>query len=92
MSYPNRWQAAVTFEFWDTMKVYHRIDYGLLDWLSDIGGLFNILNLSFFILIKNYLEKGTSYFVASELISKQIIEVQDSEQDDNASFEDQQAV
>ena len=74
MSYPNRWQTAVTFEFWDTMKVYHRIDYGLLDWLSDIGGLYNILALIFFMFLGRYLSNGTSLFVASELISEEKID------------------
>ena len=51
------------------MKVYHRIDYGLLDWLSDIGGLYNILTLIVFIFLGKYLSNGTSLFVAYEIIS-----------------------
>ena len=69
LPYDTNWQAAVTFEFWDTLKVYHRIDYGLLDWLSDIGGLYNILSLVFLIALGRYLADGPSFFVASDMIS-----------------------
>ena len=70
MSYPTTWQTAVTFEFWDTMNLYHRTDYGFFDWLSDIGGLYNILSLIFFILLSLYISNGPSLFVATEMISK----------------------
>ena len=69
LPYDSKWQAAVTFEFWDTLKVYHRIDYGLLDWLSDIGGLYNILSLVFLIVLSWYIGDGPSFFVASDMIS-----------------------
>ena len=69
LPYSNNWQTAITFEFWDTLKVYHRIDYGLLDWLSDIGGLYNILSLVFLIALGRYIGDGPAFFVASDMIS-----------------------
>ena len=55
MPYKNRWQTAVTFEFWDTKTIFIRVDYGFLDWLSDIGGLYNILMLIAFMFIERYI-------------------------------------
>ena len=60
----------MTFEFWDTLNIYNRTDYGLLDWLSDIGGLYHILTRICFVFLGYYVRKGTSLFVATELISR----------------------
>ena len=71
------------------MKIYYRTDYGFLDWLSDIGGLYNIISLIFLIFLSQYVGNGSSLFVATELISKVFIEsFSNSDNDGESSYED----
>jgi len=46
------------------------VDYGLLDWLSDLGGLYNILKLLAFLLLSSFISNGPSLFVATDLIAR----------------------
>ena len=63
-------QTAVTFELWSTKKTYTRVDYGFLDWLADIGGLYSVLHVFTLVLISNFISNGPSLFVATDLIAK----------------------
>ena len=69
MPYANNYQASVTYEIWDSQKYYKRVDYGVLDWLSDVGGLYNSLAL-LVVLAHGWMVEGSSdLFVASELVA-----------------------
>ena len=64
MPYQNKFQMAVTFEFWDTKQLFIRTDYGVLDFLSDIGGLYGTLTMIAIAFIGRCVQNGPSLFVA----------------------------
>lgn len=68
LPYNNKFQNSVTFEISENMIVMSRIDYGIFDWLADIGGLFKILQIGIFILISKLIEDGPHLFITSTLI------------------------
>lgn len=47
-----------------------RIDYGILDLLSDIGGLYKVLQLSIYFLLMKLIEHGPSLFIMTTLIAR----------------------
>ena len=70
LPYENTFQNSVTFEIGEALKVITRLDYGILDWLSDIGGLYKILQIGAFILISNLIEDGPTLYLTTTMISR----------------------
>ena len=60
----------MTFEIGEALTVITRLDYGILDWLSDIGGLYKILQIGAFILISNLIEDGPTLYLTTTMISR----------------------
>ena len=63
-------QTAVTFEIWDTKTVLTRIDYGILDLLADIGGLYKVVQTSIYLLLMKLIEDGPSLFIMTSLLAR----------------------
>ena len=57
-------------EIGESLKVFTRLDYGILDWLSDIGGLYKILQIGAFLLISNLIEDGPTLYLTTTMISR----------------------
>ena len=59
----------MTFEISDTKKVYTRIDYGFLDLLADIGGLYKVLQIGIYLLMMKLIEDGPTLFILTNLLA-----------------------
>lgn len=70
LPYNNTFQNAVTFEISENKKILTRVDYGVLDWLSDIGGLYKILQMGVLMLVLMMNEHGPTLFVTTSLIKR----------------------
>ena len=62
-----RWHCVVTYEFSPTLKKITRIDYGVLDWASNVGGLYNLLSKFFLFLLSFITAGGAHLFVGTQL-------------------------
>ena len=71
LPYSILYQTAITYEFWDTRYLYLRKDYGLLDWLSDLGGLLDLFKLVAATIIGFFVVNAPSVFTATELTASQ---------------------
>ena len=60
----------MTFQIWDTKKVLTRIDYGILDLLADIGGLYKVLQIGIYLLLMKLVEDGPSLFIMTSLLAR----------------------
>ena len=60
----------MTFEINESLTIIKRHDYGILDWLSDIGGLYKILQIGTFLLISLIIEDGPALYLTTTLISR----------------------
>lgn len=60
----------MTFEIFDTKKVLTRNDYGILDLLSDVGGLYKVLQVSIYLMLVKVIEDGPSLFILTNLIAR----------------------
>ena len=54
---------------WDSQKYFKRIDYGVLDWLSDVGGLYKAIYFLFFSFVSFLLYDSADLVVTSELVA-----------------------
>ena len=68
LPYENLFWNSITFEMSERKKVYTRIDYGVLDWLSDIGGLFKVVHTGIFLLIYQLYKDGPALYLTSMLV------------------------
>ena len=71
MPYSNTFVNAITYEIGSTKHVLHRFEYGLLEMLSELGGLFEIFRITGFVMIYVFLSEPL-YFVASSLIKPSV--------------------
>ena len=67
MHYPNYFQNAVTFEVSLNQKHYIRKVYSLLDYFSELGGLFGFLARIFMFLATSLNYFGSYQFLMAEL-------------------------
>ena len=63
---------AITYEIGSSKHVLHRFEYGLLEMLSELGGLFEIFRVSGYVMIYVFLSEPL-YFVASSLIKPSVM-------------------
>ena len=47
-----------------------RIDYGVLDLLADIGGLYKVLQIGIYLLLMKLIEDGPSMFIMTNLLAR----------------------
>ena len=71
LPYENLFWNSITYEMSEQRKVYTRIDYGVLDWLSDIGGLFKVVHTVIFLLISQLFKDGPTLFLTSMLVDQE---------------------
>ena len=69
LPYDNLFLNSVTYEVWDSQKYFKRIDYGILDWLSDVGGLYDAIFLLSMLVMWNFIWDAADLFVSSELVA-----------------------
>ena len=69
LPYDNLFLNSVTYEVWDSQKYFKRIDYGWLDWLSDVGGLYDAIFLISMLIMYNFIWDSADLFVSSELVA-----------------------
>lgn len=58
----------MTYELNEDLTRFTRIDYGVLDWLADVGGLFKVIHLSIYLLIFQILRDGPSLYLTAMLV------------------------
>ena len=69
LPYNNLYQAAITYEIWDSQKYFKRVDYGFFDLLSDSGGLFGSLSGFAAIAAACLVDGSSNLYVVSELVA-----------------------
>ena len=67
MNFGNNFQNAVTFEISRSQIRYVRYVYGLLDFLSELGGLHRSIKVICFSLVYFFQQNGAFYFIMGEL-------------------------
>ena len=67
LPYKNRFQNAITYEVTLTLTRYFRRVYSILDFLSEIGGLFSTFTRLFLLIITGLNYFGSYQFVMREL-------------------------
>ena len=71
LPYPNMIQNAITFEVFLTQYEYFRFEYGIVDLLSELGGLFSVFKIAAFSLIYVFIS-DPKLFILSDLVKPMI--------------------
>ena len=61
--------CAVTFEHDTSLRRVKRVDYGIVQWASDVGGLYNLLSKLFMFLLSFIVSGGAHMFVGTHLMT-----------------------
>ena len=62
--------VAVTFEHSPNLIKINRVDYGILQWAADVGGLYNLLSKLFMFLLSYFVSGGAHMFVSTQLLTR----------------------
>ena len=62
--------TAATFEHSTSVKKIKRVDYGILQWAADVGGLYNLLSKLFLFLLSFLVGGGAHLFVGTHLMTQ----------------------
>ena len=78
LPYKNNWQCAITFEYWTTLTMIERVDYGFLDWASDVGGLYDFIRIGLSLILSLLISNGPSMFVGTQLMTRSNVTMKQS--------------